>query len=150
MEAGVFEDQHPAVGQRGNRLRGDRADAVGGEGDRPAEHVGERRRDRAQRQRVIDPLRPAEVRQDDDPRARVGEERERRHRRRQPRHVADPAPVHRHVEVRPDENPPARHVADVVEGAKHQPSDAINVAVSTMRFEKPHSLSYQLTTRTSL
>ena len=27
---------------------------------------------------------------------------------------------------------------------------AIAVAVSTMRFEKPHSLSYQLTTRTSL
>ncbi len=30
------------------------------------------------------------------------------------------------------------------------PSLAIAVAVSTMRFEKPHSLSYQLTTRTSL
>lgn len=29
-------------------------------------------------------------------------------------------------------------------------SPAITVAVSTMRLEKPHSLSYQLTTRTSL
>lgn len=33
---------------------------------------------------------------------------------------------------------------------RHYPSLAISVAVSTMRLEKPHSLSYQLTTRTSL
>src|SRR5207302_2284995 len=34
--------------------------------------------------------------------------------------------------------------------ARHYPSFPIAAAVSTMRLEKPHSLSYQLSTRTSL
>ena len=43
-------------------------------------------------------------------------------------------------------------ITDIVECLERhiQISFAIAPAVSTMRFEKPHSLSYQLTTRTSL
>ena len=66
------------------------------------------------------------------------------------------AVLHRHVEVDADQHALAGQVLrQIVEGleaghAQRQPSLAIAAAVSTIRFEKPHSLSYQLTTRTSL
>jgi len=43
-----------------------------------------------------------------------------------------------------------RQIVEGLEVWHAQPSAAIAAAVSTMRFEKPHSLSYQLSTRTSL
>ena len=63
--------------------------------------------------------------------------------------------VHRHVEVDPHQHFLAgqvlRQIVEGLEAARSpQPSFPIAAAVSTMRFEKPHSLSYQLTTRTSL
>ncbi len=119
VEAGVFKDQNAAVAKRRNRGFGNRPDAVAGERHRTAKDVGERRGDGAQRQFRVDAFRPPEMRQHDDLRARVGEERQRRHRRLQPRHVADVPVGHRHVEVRPDENARAANVADIVERAEH-------------------------------
>ena len=148
VETRVLEYEHAAVGQRCHRSLRDRPDAIGGERDRAAEHTGERRCNRAQRQRRVDFDRPPEMRQDNDLRTGIGEQRQRRHRRRQPRHVADVIAVHRHVEVGADDDAPAPDGTNVVQRAEHQTRRAISVAVSTMRFEKPHSLSYQLTTRT--
>ncbi len=138
-------------GQRGDRRPRPPGRAIGDEGDRPAEHLAERGRDRAQRHRrdrrpwagrnatgrgPSRPCRRARRRSARSPRSRVSS--------------ATRVPVHRHVEVGAHQHALAGNVADVVERAEHQPSRAISAAVSTIRFEKPHSLSYQLTTRTSL
>ncbi len=66
--------------------------------------------------------------------------------------IADLAVGHRHVEIDPEQHPLAAEI-DVVEGSKvghGQISLPIATAVSTMRLEKPHSLSYQDITRTSV
>src|SRR5262245_56228358 len=76
------------------------------------------------------------------------------------RQVGRLAFFHGHVEVDADEHALAPDVG-LIEGAKHpgrhghvvqdgQISLPIATAVSTMRFEKPHSLSYQDITRTSV
>ena len=71
------------------------------------------------------------------------------------RGIAHLATDHRHVEVEPHQHPPAPHI-DVVERAealsrlRHQISLPIATALSAMRFEKPHSLSYQDSTRTKV
>src|SRR3546814_9091180 len=78
---------------------------------------------------------------------------------------------HRHVEIDPDERPLPLHIAQIIQRPEprhalllhltvipafagmttnNQISRPIAPAVSTMRFEKPHSLSYHDTTRTSL
>ncbi len=68
--------------------------------------------------------------------------------------VGDPAVPHRHVEVGPQQHPPAGAV-EVVDGPErgggcHGQWAPNTAAVSAMRLEKPHSLSYQPHTRTSL
>src|SRR4029079_16253422 len=74
--------------------------------------------------------------------------------RPQPRVVCDLRALHRHVEIDAHEHTLAgevfRKVVEGLKGGHSQPSLAIAAAVSTIRFENPHSLSYQLTTRTSL
>src|SRR3546814_14724031 len=147
--------------------------------------------------RVLRALRPPEMREEQDDRALVRQLADRRHRRLDPRRVADRAFEHRDVEVDAHEHALAGDVTDIVEGFErghfshsvpgacpcegrgpspklsvsaavrsvsirpemgpcfrrgtgNYSSFAITPAVSTMRFEKPHSLSYQLTTRTSL
>ena len=72
-----------------------------------------------------------------------------------PRIVGHRRALHRHVQIDAHEHPLAgqvgRQIIKRLEAGRHdQISFAIAPAVSTMRFEKPHSLSYQLTTRTSL
>src|SRR3984957_1300545 len=72
--------------------------------------------------------------------------------------VADHAVLHRHVEIDADQHALAAQVG-LVEGAEGHGglllgaayiSLAIARAVSAIRVEKPHSLSYQLRTRASL
>ena len=74
------------------------------------------------------------------------------------RRIGDLAVLHRHVEVDAQQHALAVDVR-VVEGAERghdrapagdQPSLPIATAVSTMRLEKPHSLSYHDITRTNV
>src|SRR5690606_5422789 len=57
-----------------------------------------------------------------------------------------PIPLQLATASRPQVSPPSR----TRKGGSRQSSPAITPAVSIMRLEKPHSLSYQLTTRASL
>ena len=82
VEAGVLEQQHVAVLQRRDRRGRDRADAVGGEGDRLARRSATRGGDRAQRiGRVRPALGPAEMGEQDHLAALVGDLADRRQRR---------------------------------------------------------------------
>ncbi len=97
------------------------------------------------------------MREHDDPGARREQLLERRHRALDAARVADQAVLHRHVEVEPDQHRPARDVAQILQRAQvgHRralPPQSLPriAATSPMRQEKPHSLSYQDATRTSL
>src|SRR5262249_31492561 len=88
--------------------------------------------------------------------ALVGDLRDRRSRALKPRQVADLAVLHRDIEVDPEQHVLAPQVG-LIECAKGghdrisvQMSLPIATAVSAMRLEKPHSLSYQDITRTSV
>ena len=69
--------------------------------------------------------------------------------------IRHPAVLHRDVEIDPHENALAPNLG-LIEGAEggharlRQMSFAMATAVSAMRFEKPHSLSYHAMTRTSV
>src|SRR4029079_18838554 len=86
--------------------------------------------------------------------AAVAKLQHRREHGAEPRVVRDLGPVHRHVEIDPDQDLLSgqliRQIVECLQAGHAQPSLAIAQAESTIRFEKPHSLSYQLTTRTSL
>ena len=67
VEAGVLEQQNLAVLQLGDRLGGDRPDAVGGESDGALDDLGDRGRDGPQRIRLVRAaLGPAEMGEKDD------------------------------------------------------------------------------------
>ena len=67
MEAGVLEQKHVAVLHFGDRVVGCLADAVGREGDRPLDDVGDRGGDGLQRIGLVRPaLGPAEMREQND------------------------------------------------------------------------------------
>src|SRR3546814_12712431 len=68
--------------------------------------------------RVLRPLRPPEMREKQDDRALVRQLADRRHRRLDPRRVADRAFEHRDVEVDAHEHALAGDVTDIVEGSK--------------------------------
>lgn len=93
--------------------------------------------------------RPLEVSQDDDDRTFVREFGKDRSRMTNASVVRDHAALHRHVKIDADNDP----FSDYVDSFKrtqslHHRSLPIATAVSHMRVEKPHSLSYQLITRT--
>ncbi len=212
MEAGVLEQKHVAVLHLGDRVVGCLADAVGRKGDRPLDDVGDRRGDGLQRIGFVRAaLRPAEMREQNDLAALVGDFRDRRRDAFDARRIGHAAVLRRHVEIDAQEHAFARDIG-VVERAERfahvsasqafdgsdafqltavlscprtrasspaavrferwtlsrhrclaspayrgqatlanpQISFAIATAVSAMRFEKPHSLSYQESTRTKL
>ncbi len=116
VEAGVFEEQHGAVLERGDGLAGGVADAVLGERDGAADFLGERVGDRAERHLgVALALRPAEVREEDHLGALVRELGDGRRDGVEAGAVADLAVRHGDVEVHAGEDALAGHVADVVE-----------------------------------
>ena len=69
------------------------------------------------------------------------------------RQVGDLAVAHRHVEIGAEQHPLPRDRDAVQRPERHEPRLPYRLpssaAVSDMRLEKPHSLSYQLSTRTS-
>ena len=106
----------------------------------------------------VAPLGPAEMREQDHLGALVGELGDRRRHALDAGRVGDHAVFRRHVEVGAHEHALALHVG-MVEGSKrgHGPSRRrrqislpIATAVSAMRLEKPHSLSYHDITRTNV
>ena len=165
MEAGVFETQNVAGLHGGDRALGRLADAVVGEFHRALDDARDLGGDRLERLFRVAPLRPAEMREQDDLAALVGDFGDRRRRALDAGGVGDDAVLHRHVEVDAHQDAFALHV-DVVERAKRigqyehparcrratraQISLPIATAVSAMRLEKPHSLSYQDITRTKV
>src|SRR5690348_1327646 len=160
MKAGVLEQEDVAIAQLRDRRPGDSADAIVGERDRLAEFLGQGRRHRLQRHggNALS-LRPVEMREQDNACALVGELAHGRRLTRDARHIGDGAILHRHVQVETDQYPFAANI-EVIESlepvqtrlrfAPDQSSLPIATAVSAMRLEKPHSLSYQLMTPTKL
>ena len=206
VEAGVFEQEHVAVLHFGDRVSGRLADAVGREGDRPLDDVGDRGRDGLQRIGLVRAaLGPAEMREQNDLAALVRDFLDRRRDALDARRIGHAAVLRRNVEIDAQQHTLAGDVG-VVERAERfahvgasklttaathsgsvrsvmpaeagiqsnrarssglfatrfwtpalagvtlnpQISFAIATAVSAMRFEKPHSLSYQESTRTKL
>ena len=134
------------------------ADAIIGEPDRPLDDPRDLGGDRFERMLGLTALRAAEMREQDDLAAFVGELGDRRRRALDARRIRHDSVLDRHVQVDTKQNPFAFYI-DAVERSKsgHRPprSDRqsnlpIATAVSAMRLEKPHSLSYQDITRTSV
>jgi hypothetical protein len=74
MKTGVFQHQNLAGLEAGNRLLGNRADAVVGEENIAPQHIAQRRRDRAQRHGLdAFALRPVEMADHDHLRALAGQ-----------------------------------------------------------------------------
>ena len=141
--AHVLAQQHVAVGElprlRDNRL----ADAIVGPADRRAEQLLEAHAHGRERGGgIARSLRTAEVRAEHDPRVALAQRTDRRQRGTDARVVADHAVRERDVEVDPAEHPTASDLELIDPAQRHRTF----VTRSTRRFEKPHSLSYQLTT----
>ncbi len=186
MEAGVLQQQHFAVVHfgdcRGRRL----TDAVGAKGDRALDDVRDRGGDGSERIGLVRAaLGAAEMGEQNDLAALVGDLRDGRRDALDARRIGHAAVFGRHVEVDAQEDAFSRDIG-VVERAEwfahvrlpqkvnairitikrsalrlnERPADlfhgrcqisfAIATAVSAMRLEKPHSLSYQESTRTKL
>ena len=83
------------------------------------------------------PLRPAEMREQDDLAALVGDFPDRRRRALDARRVREFAVVHRHVEIDAHEHALALHVG-VVEAAERSHLGAKRIAAATMAAPAPH------------
>ncbi len=110
VEARVLQAQDVAGPHCRDRGLGFFADAVRGEGDRPADDVRECRRDRPQRLLRIGRLGPAEMGEQDHLAALRGDLGDGRLNPRDAGRVGDPSVFHRHVEVDAHEHAPAAHV----------------------------------------
>src|SRR5690606_31849378 len=118
---------------------------------RLSEQLRELRGDRRQRELlvVLPLLRTPEVREDEHLRVLVERVTDRRQRCADARVTRDDTILNRDVQVFPDQDPLSsqvrvRHLQDL-----HDAFDQATV-VSSMRLEKPHSLSYQASTLTSV
>ena len=119
VKAQILEQGHLAGAEAGHHRLRRFADAVLGEGDRPAERIGQRAGNRRERH-LGDPLafRPPEMRDHDDPRAPVDERVQRRQQALDPRRIPDAAVAERHVEIAADQHPETRDI-DIVERFEH-------------------------------
>src|SRR6185436_17543937 len=112
MEAQVLKHGDVAGRQGADDLLRHLADAVGREGDGPADELAQLVRHRAQAElRIGTALGPAEVRDDDDLGAAVGQVLEARQQALQPRRIGYLAVAHRHVEIGADKDALAVHIA---------------------------------------
>ena len=162
VKAGVLEHADRPGGHRGHRPLGIGSGTILDEPHRAPGKIAQR--PDQQRGRHIGsalPLGPPEMAEQKDDRPAITELQHGRKQCLEPGRIAHRPVLHRHVQVHPDEHALALKIGwKVVEGLEAgqglsfaqtgQPNFAIALAVSTMRLEKPHSLSYQLTTRTSL
>ena len=173
VEARVLQAQDIARFHRIDRRHGRCADAIVGERHRPLEHVRNRRRQRLQRLGRIASLRTSEMGEQDHLAALVGDLADGRSDALDAGGVRDLAVLDRDVEIDAHQHALAAEVG-LIERAEHdyrpgcavstdtiatvtsviagwrQISLPIATAVSTMRLEKPHSLSYHDITRTSV
>ncbi len=176
VKAGVFEQEHVAIVHFGDRVFRCLADAIRAESDGTLDDVGDRRGDGLQRIGFVrPPLGSAEMREQNDLAALVSDLRDGRCNALDARRIGHAAVLRRDIEIDAQQHALADQVG-VVEGpegcghirlrqkvnalaslgtpppsgAPRQISFAIATAVSAMRFEKPHSLSYQDSTRTNL
>ena len=168
MEARVLQTDDVAGMHGGDRALGDRTDAIVDEGNRPLDDARDFRRDRLERGLGVAAFGPAEMREQDDLAAFGRDFGDGLRGALDARGVGDHAVFHRHVQVDAHQHAFALHV-DVVEGAELVHSGIpgpgcagalrlapvynnlpIATAVSAMRLEKPHSLSYHAITRTSV
>ena len=141
VEAHVLQQDDAAVGQAaGQRLRG-LADQVTGQRDLGAEQLGKPLGDgREGVLRVRLALGAAEVRGDDDLRARVGELLDRRQRGADPAVVGDAVPVERDVQVAAHQhvaalNALAQQVVEVLDGHPAQSFEPTSLIRSARRLE---------------
>ncbi len=119
VEAQVLQQQHAAVGQLGYGLGRRIADAVGSEGHRRAQHLGQGFDHRLQAHGRHDlALGPVEVGQQHHLGALAAQGLDGGDDGAQAGVVADAAILHRHVEVDADQNALARQVAGLVQGAE--------------------------------
>src|SRR5664279_3295097 len=159
IKACVLQADDVAVLHRRHRALSGLADAVVNEFDRPFDDVRHLGGHRLERIFLIAPLRAAEMREQDHLGALVGDLGDGVRHALDAGGVGDNTVLHRHVEVDAHQHAFALHV-DVVKGAerahgwlrlaRRQISLPIATAVSAMRLEKPHSLSYHDITRTSV
>src|SRR6516165_6875514 len=173
MEAGILQAEDVARLHGVHRRRRTFADAILRERDRPLEDGRDRRRERLERLCRVGPFRTSEMGEQDHLTALVSNLADGGSRALDAGRVRDLAVFDRHVEIDTHEYAFAPHVG-LIEGAEHisglrasscepkppqrdarsspagQISFPIATAVSTIRLEKPHSLSYHAITRTSV
>ena len=117
VEARIFKTQHVAVLQRGDGFLRGLADAIVGECDRALDHLRYNGGNWSQRLLRIGPLRPAEMREQNDFGAFAGKLGDGRRDTLDTREVGDLAVLHRHIEVDAQQHALGPNV-DVVEGAE--------------------------------
>ena len=150
VEAGVFQHRHIAVVQGVDRLLGRDADAILGKAHLAAQHLREGVGHRLERHfRHPLALRPVEMAAHDDMCAFVREFPDRRAEPFDPGEVGDFAVPHRDVEVGAQQHALAGDIHPIQCAERHDQRLPNSAAVSDIRLEKPHSLSYQLITRAS-
>src|SRR5215831_10100470 len=173
VESGVLQAQDVARLHGVHRRRRPFADAILRERDRPLEDGRDHRRERLERLCRVGPFRASEMGEQDHLAALVGNLADGRSHPLDAGRVRDLAVFDRHVEIDTQEYAFAPHVG-LIEGAEHisglrvwscerkppqrdarsspagQISFPIATAVSTIRLEKPHSLSYHDITHTSV
>src|SRR3989442_113972 len=173
VEPGVLQAQDVARLHGVHRGRRPFADAILRERDRPLEDGRDRRRERLERLCRIGPFRAAEMGEQDHLAALIGNLPDGGSHALDAGRVRNLAVLDRHVEVDAHEHAFAPHVG-LIERAEHvsgprvrsceskppqrearsSPAGQISLpmatAVSIMRLEKPHSLSYHDITRTSV
>ena len=156
MEARILEKRHIAVAHFADDFRGRWTDAVGRERHRSAESALKTFYERPQR---IFPVgaafRPAEMRKNNNFTALFGELANRRKRAIEPRRIAETAILHRKIEIEPQKHAPAGklRIVERSERFSHELGQIVRptaTAVSAIRLEKPHSLSYHDRIRTNV
>ena len=118
VKAGVLEQKHVAVLHFGDRVVGRLADAVGREGDRPLDDLGDRGGDGLERIGLIRAaLGPAEMGEKNDLAALVRDLRDGRRNALDARRIGHPAVLRRNVEIDAQEHAFARDIG-VIERAE--------------------------------
>ncbi len=157
MKPRIFEKQIIAIAHRGNGGFGGGADAVVGEGDLLAQFLFEFHDDGAQRKFLVAAIfGPAEMGQHDDLGALLRKLLQVRQNAIHAGRIRYLAAFHGHIQVDAHKHPFAGDLRIVKSGKRSQrrgsrhASFPIATAVSAIRLENPHSLSYQETTRTKV
>ena len=155
-EPGIFQKRNVAIGQYTNRLAYDIACDFGHEHDFAPNNFLQRIEHHGNRHfAMLCPLGTTEMRQQQDLCALVAQFQNGRQQGAQAHIIGDTPVGHGDIQIHTHQRALAFDIPKIVQCAKCHiislyRSLPMTPAVSTMRLEKPHSLSYQLRTRTSL